>query len=95
MPAEVIKPTAEIRLEGRTLVRSHVQNDWGSRLHWKILRNGAEVATPEARTSSSYTFQETIPGSYEVVLETWQHEGYQSKALGQYIEISNRVAVTV
>ena len=91
--AELVQPTAEIRLEGRTVSRGAVLNDWGSRLHWKVLRDGVEVATPEARSATAWTLDETAPGNYEIVLETRKHEGYQSKALGKYVEISNRVAL--
>ena len=41
-------PQAEIRLEGRKLVRGDVANDWGSQLLWEIRRNGQVVATAES-----------------------------------------------
>jgi hypothetical protein len=40
-------PKAEIRLEGRKVIRSDVENDWGSRLQWKISRDGEVIATDE------------------------------------------------
>ena len=93
--AELPLPATEIRLAGKTVFRGHVRNDYGSRLHWKVLRDGVEVATPEARTNSEYTHADAMPGLYEIVLETWKHEGYQSKSLGKYIEISNKVSYRV
>ena len=42
-------PKAEIRLEGRKVIRGHVSNDWGSRLQWQISRDGKVVATSAAR----------------------------------------------
>ena len=69
--AELPQPTAEIKLDGKTLSRGHIANDYGNRVHWKVLRDGVEIATPEARSSTSYTHSETAPGLYEVVLETW------------------------
>lgn len=85
-------PAAQIKLEGKTLIRSHIADDFGNRVHWKILRDGVEIATPEARSGASLPLDETTPGFYEVVLETWKHEGYQAKALGKYIEISNKLS---
>ena len=93
--AELPLPRAEIKLAGRTISRTNIANDYGNRVHWKILRDGAEVATPEARSADSFTHTDATPGMYEVVLETWKHEGYQSKALGKYIEISNKVSFRV
>jgi hypothetical protein len=93
--ADLPLPAAEIKLEGRTLTRGHITNDYGNRVHWKVLRDGVEIATIEARSSNAYTFDETVPGMYEIVLETWKHEGYQAKSLGKYIEISNKLTVRV
>jgi hypothetical protein len=93
--AELPTPTAEIKLEGNLLSRGHITNDYGNRVHWKVLRDGVEIATPEARSSNAFSFVETTPGMYEVVLETWKHEGYQSKSLGKYIEISNKISIKV
>jgi hypothetical protein len=38
-------PSVEIKLEGRTVVRSEVQNNWGTRLQWRLLKEGKEIAT--------------------------------------------------
>jgi len=93
--AELPEPVAQIKLAGKTLTRGPIVHDYGSRVHWKVLRDGAVIATPEARSSDSFTLDDTTPGVYEVVLETWKHEGYQSKALGKYIEISNKISFQV
>jgi hypothetical protein len=93
--AELPQPKAEIKLEGRTVTRGLITNDYGNRVHWKVSRDGQVVATPEARSSAAYTHTDAAPGQYEIVLETWKHEGYKSKSLGKYIEISNKVAFKV
>ena len=92
---ELPQPKAEITLIGRTVTRGHVTNDWGNRVHWKVMRDGVVVSTPEARVTTSYTHADATPGTYEIVLETWKHDGYRSGALGSYIEISNRVSYRV
>lgn len=93
--AELPLPTAEIKLDGRTVTRGRIVNDYGNRVHWKVTRDGQVVATPESRSSDQYTHADTTPGLYEIVLETWKHEGYKSKSLGQYIEISNKVSYRI
>lgn len=93
--AELPQPSVEIKLAGRTVSRGHILNDYGNRVHWRVSRDGQVIATPEARTNESYTQADATPGMYEVVIETWKHEGYQAKALGKYIEISNKVTYTV
>src|SRR5579864_6419176 len=65
-------PHAEIKLEGRRLLRSQVVNDWGLRLQWEIRRDGKVIATPPARAESSYEHPDATPGMYEVVLQMWK-----------------------
>ena len=93
--AELPLPTAELKLDGRTVSRTPVVNDYGTRIQWKITRDGVEIATPDARGSTSYTHSDATPGQYEIVLETWKHEGYRAGALGKYIAISNKVAYRI
>jgi hypothetical protein len=93
--AELPEPKAAITLEGRTVTRGPISGDYGHRVHWKVLRDGKEVATPEARSSASYTVADATPGQYEISLETWKHEGYKGKSLGKYIEISNKVSFKI
>ncbi len=93
-------PKAEIRLEGRKVVRSDVSNDWGSHLVWEIRRNGAVIATAPARASDAYEITDPTPGQYEVVLQMFQYEGYEKDKDGKYtkskfVEVSNKVTCTV
>src|SRR5262245_28854840 len=93
--AELPQPTCEITLDGRTATRGRIVNDWGNRVHWRVSRDGTVLATPQARIDASYTHADETPGSYEIVLESWKHEGYKSKALGKYVEISNKVSYKI
>jgi hypothetical protein len=88
-------PKAEIRLEGRKVIRSEVTNDWASRLQWKISRDGKVLATPPARADLAYEHADQTPGTYEVVLEMWKYETFKVKDHGKFIEISNKVTYTV
>ena len=78
------RPKAEIRLEGRRVVRSEVSNDWASRLQWKISRNGQIVGTAPARADMMYEHADQTPGSYEVVLEMWKYETFKAKDHGRF-----------
>lgn len=89
-------PKAEIRLEGRRLIRSEVTADWGSRLQWQLKRDGQVIATPAARAETSYEHPDTTPGEYEVVLQMWQYVNYRKQPDGEFIDskfvdISNKV----
>ena len=42
-------PKADLRVEGRKVIRGDVSNDWASRLQWKISRDRKVVATAPAR----------------------------------------------
>ena len=93
-------PQAEIRLEGRKMVRGDVANDWGSQLLWEIRRNGQVVATVPARANNSYEHADTTPGQYEVVLQMFKYEGYAKDPAGNFtksklVEVSNKVSYTV
>lgn len=93
-------PQAEIRLDGRKLVRSDITNDWGSQLLWEIRRNGQVVATENARADKTFEHSQTTPGQYEVVLQMFKYDGYLKDAAGQYtksklIDISNKLTFTV
>ena len=46
-------PKAEIRLEGRKVIRGDVSGDWGLRLQWEVKHNGKVVATPAARACTA------------------------------------------
>lgn len=93
-------PTAEIRLEGRRVVRSDVTGDWGLRLQWEVKRDGKVVATPNARGDISYEHADMTPGNYEIVLQMWKYVDYKKDAQGEFtnskfVEVSNKVTYTV
>ena len=93
-------PKAEIRLEGRKVVRGEVSNDWGSRLQWRVLRDGKEVAAVPARAAASYEHADKTPGKYEIVLQMWKYVDYRKDKSGnyvnsKYIDISNTVSYKV
>jgi hypothetical protein len=91
-------PQAELRLDGRKVVRTDVVNDWGLRLQWKVTRDGKVVETPSAR--GGYEYEAIEPGKYEVVLEMWKYVSYKKNAQrefvdSKYVEVSNKVSFTV
>lgn len=93
-------PQAEIRLEGRQVVRGDVTNDWGLRLQWEIRRDGQVISTPPARADVAYQHADTTPGKYEIVLQMWKYVNYAKKADGEFtaskfIDISNKVSYTI
>jgi hypothetical protein len=93
-------PAAEIRLDGRKVIRSDVTNDWGLRLQWEIKRDGQVVATPPARADVCYEHADSTPGAYEIVLQMWKYVDYKKDKDGnftnsKFIEISNRVSYTI
>lgn len=93
-------PRADIRLEGRRVLRGAVTNDWGLRLQWEVRHNGKVVATPNARAETAYEHPATTPGTYEIVLQMWKYVNYRKKPDGEFIDskfvtISNKVTYTV
>lgn len=93
-------PKAEIRLEGRKVLRGEVSNDWGSQLQWQVRRNGEVVTTASARIHEVYEITDPTPGQYEVVLQMFQYEGYEKDKDGKYtkskyIDVSNKVSCNV
>src|ERR1700686_1898345 len=94
-----VPPQAEIRLEGRRVVRGDVSNDWGLRLQWEVRRDGKVIATPAARVDLSYEHKDAAPGKYEIVLQMWKYVDYKKGANGEFtnsrfVEISNKVSYT-
>ena len=93
-------PRAEIRLEGRRLIRSAVTHDWGLLLRREIRRDGKVIATPPARAETTYEHPDTTKGVYEVVLQMWKYVDYRKKPDGelvnsQFINISSPVRCTI
>jgi hypothetical protein len=88
-------PKAEITLQGRKVSRGEVSNDWGTRIQWKVRRDGKDVATVPARADTTYEHADKTPGTYEIVLEMWRYEGYKNKDHGTFIAISNKVSYKI
>ncbi len=93
-------PQAEVRLEGRRVVRGEVVNDWGSRLQWLVRRDGKVVAAVPARASDSYEHPDPTPGNYEIVLQMWKYVDYRKGKDGefvnsQFIDVSNKVSYRI
>ncbi len=93
-------PHADIRLEGRRVVRTEVTNDWGLRLQWEVRRDGQIIATQAARLDSSYEHSDATPGTYEIVLQMWKYVDYLKKPDGEFVnskfvDISNKVSYTI
>ena len=93
-------PRAEIRLEGRRVIRGEVTNDWGLRLQWEVRRNGKVIATANARADASYEHADSTPGTYEIVLQMWKYVDYRKKPTGEFInskfvDISNKVSYKI
>jgi hypothetical protein len=93
-------PKADIRLEGRRVVRGEVANDWGLRLQWEIRRDGQVIATPAARAETSYEHADATPGKYDIVLQMWKYVDYKKDDKGEFVnskfvEISTPVSYTI
>ena len=93
-------PRAEIRFEGRRVIRGDVANDWGLRFQWSIKRNGTVVATPAARADVAYEHAETAADEYEIVLQSWKYVDYRKNPQGEFInsrfvDISNKVSYRI
>src|SRR5262249_39983017 len=84
-------PRGVLMLDERKVPRAEVRNDWGTRLQWKVSRNGKVVAVVPARADTTYEHPDAVPGVYEIVLELWKYEGYKNKDHGLFVEISNKV----
>jgi hypothetical protein len=93
-------PQAELRVDGKKVVRTDVANDWGLRLQWKVTQGGKTVATANARVGDTYEPTDLKPGKYDVVLEMWKYVSYRKNAQrefvdSKYVEVSNKVSLTV
>src|SRR4051812_43554140 len=93
-------PRAEIRLEGRRVIRGDVSGDWGLRLQWEVRRDGRVIATLPARAETAYEHPDAAPGNYEIVLQMWKYVDYRKNPQGEftnsrYIDVSNKVQYTV
>jgi hypothetical protein len=93
-------PRAEVRLEGRRVVRGDVVNDWGSLLQWVVRKDGKVVATAPARAERGYQHPDATPGTYEVVLQMWKYVNYAKDAKGEFtaskfVDVSEKVTYKI
>jgi len=93
-------PHADIRLEGRKVIRGDVVNDWGSLLQWSVRKNGKPVATVPARADAAYQPPDATPGTYEIVLQMWKYVNYAKDQKGEFtvskfVDVSNKVTYTI
>jgi hypothetical protein len=93
-------PKAELRLQGRTVTRGDVANDWGLQLLWVVKRDGKVIANPPARADYTYEHPDTTPGTYEIALEMFKYINYLKDPQGEYtqskfVTISNSVTYTI
>ena len=93
-------PKATLELAERSITRSEVSNNWGTRLQWVIRRDGKEVASVVAGPDLTFEYPDTAPGKYEVVLQQFQYLNYKKDMDGKfteskYITISDPVTYTI
>ena len=93
-------PKAEIQLDGRKVTRGEVAGDWGSKLQWRIRRDGKVLATVPARMEPSYEHPDKKPGKYDIVLQMFKYVNYKKDAKGEFtvskfIDVSNTVSYTL
>ena len=95
-------PKAVLRVDGTTISRGEIADDWGSRMQWKVMRDGKQVASVIARrTETTFEHAEKTPGKYQVVLQMFKYVNYKKTGAGgeyvdsKYVDISNAVNLTV
>jgi len=95
-------PKTTLTVDGSTILREDVTDDWGSRLQWKVTFNGKTVTTATAlRTEHSYKHPATEPGKYEVILQMFKYMNFKKTGAGgeyvvsKYVDISNPVTYTL
>ena len=93
-------PKATLQLAGRKVIGGEITNHWGTRLQWKVSRDGKEIATVGAGIDLIFEHPETTPGKYEVVLQQFQYLNYKKDKDGKfteskYINISEPVSYTI
>lgn len=73
-------PKATVTLTGRTVKRSRIGNDTGTRLVWRVVRESTDPKTKmpvrteaeiDARAEAEYAVPDEGPGKYTVTLEIW------------------------
>lgn len=101
-PVYEVPPVAVLTLSGKTVKRGDISLDWGSRMQWKVVRDGKVTTTVTAlRTETTYEHKDPTPGKYEVVLQMFKYVNYKKTGPGgeyvdsKYVDISNTVTFTV
>ena len=94
------KPKATLQVAGRKVTRSEVTDNWGTRLQWKVSRDGKEIAAVGAGLDLVFEHAETAPGKYEVVLQQFHYLNYKKDKDGKfteskYVDISEPVSYTI
>ncbi len=79
-------PSVEIKLEGRTVVRSEVQNNWGTRLQWRLLKEGKEIATGPVGPDSAFDLPDLQQGRYQVVVQQFHYVNYKKTPDGKFAD---------
>lgn len=72
-------PSVEIKLEGRTVVRSEIQNNWGTRLQWRLFKEGKEIATGPVGPETAFDLPDLQQGSYQVVVQQFHYLNYKRR----------------
>ncbi|GDY23882.1 hypothetical protein LBMAG56_52290 [Verrucomicrobiota bacterium] len=93
-------PKATLQLAGRKITRSEITNHWGTRLQWRVSRDGKEIATPVCGPELTFEHPDKTPGKYEVVLQQFHYVSYAKDKDGKftaskYINISEPVSYTI
>ena len=79
-------PKATLTLAERKVTRSEVTHDWGTRLQWRVSRDGKEVATVGAGIVPDFEHSDTTPGKYQVVLQQFHYVNYRKTPDGKFID---------
>ena len=79
-------PSVEIKLEGRTVLRSEVQNNWGTRLQWRLLKEGKEIATGPVGPDSAFDLPDLQQGRYQVVVQQFHYVNYKKTPDGKFTD---------
>ena len=93
-------PKASLQLAGRKVTRGEITNHWGTRLQWKVSRDGKEIATATAGVEPAFEHADTAPGKYEIVLQQFHYISYAKDKDGKftaskYVDISEPVTYTI
>ena len=95
-------PKVVIEVRDKAVLRGEIAGDWGSRMQWKVLRDGKPHALVTAlRIDRSYELTDAKPGKYEIVLQMFKYVDYKKDKAGgeyvnsKYVDVSNTVTITI